>query len=342
MMKQFVLVLLLFFIQGLIDAQPVDVSWKEAENFLRSQTYPVRKAVDLRLLGREIKKRFTDTAERLKATYLWVINNIRYDCEGLKNKNARWALDSVLLYRKALCAGYVNVFRNLCEAAGVECVDVGGYGRAGFESLLVNIDSFATNHTWNAVRIEGGWKLIDITWASGYTNEECTEFVFHRNDSYFCADPVRFAWDHYPKDSNWQLLPKPIAWKEFHRYPLLYPGLPENNIEDFYPRSVIIRKKAGDTIMFYFKSKIPLNRIIISSRKEKQLYRTDIPERTPDGYRYVYRIEKQGAYDLQIDLLFVENNRPIGSYEVRTFTDIVYWIDTGTTKPLVKPQKGVF
>jgi transglutaminase/protease-like cytokinesis protein 3 len=108
---------------------------------------PLPKQVNFAYWGREIKHRFPDDATRLKASYLWVIKNLTYDCEGLKNKNSRWALDTVLRYRKAVCAGYVNVFRNLCDAAGVECVDVNGYGRSGFESLLVNIDSFASNHT---------------------------------------------------------------------------------------------------------------------------------------------------------------------------------------------------
>jgi hypothetical protein len=301
--------------------------WQDAEEFLKSQTYSITESRDLRLLGKEIRQRFKDSATRLKAAYLWVTRNIRYDCEGLKNKNSRWALDSVLKSRKAICAGYVNVFRNLCEAAGLECVDVSGYGRSGFESLLVNRDSFATNHTWNAVRIGGEWKLIDITWASGYTSEDCSSFTFHRNDWYFCADPGRFVWDHFPKDSSWQLLSQPVSWQEFYRYPLLYQGMIENNIEDFYPRSVIIERKTGDTVVFHFKSNRPLNRIVLSSRKQKQLYRMDVPDRTKDGYRYVYRIEQKGSYDLQIDLLLVENSRVLGSYNIHTFTDIVYWVN---------------
>lgn len=323
-------------------SQKEDKGWKEAAGFLHSQTYAITEGRDLRLLGREIKKRFPDTLTRLKASYLWVINHIRYDCEGLKNKNSRWALDSVLLYRKAVCAGYVNVFRNLCEASGVECIDINGFGRSGLEDLLLPIDSFLTNHTWNAVKVDGQWRLIDITWASGYTNEDCSSFTPHRNDWYFCADPVRFAWDHYPQDSSWQLLPQPISWNEFYRYPLLYQGIWENNMNDFYPRSVLIQKKVGDTIRFHFKSGKDFNRIIFSSRKEKQLYRMETPEKTADGYRFVYTIEKQGAYDLQVDLLQMENNRPATSQEITSFTDIVYWIEAMPAKQNLKARKNVF
>lgn len=309
-------------------AQSETQEWKAASGFLQTLNYPVRSAKDLRKLGADIMHHFPDTLNRLRTAYLWVSSNIRYDCEGLQNKNSRWALDSVLLSRKAVCAGYVNVFRNLCESAGVECVDVGGYGRSGFSNLLVNADSFASNHTWNAVKVGGEWKLIDVTWASGYTDEDCGSFTFHRNDWYFCADPRRFVWDHFPRDSSWQLLSEPISWQEFYRYPLLYQGMKENNIEDFSPRSVIISKKVGDTVVFNFKSAQALNRIIIRSRSQPSLYRMDQPVRTRNGYRYVYRIEKPGRYDLQIDLLSVGAKPTFGSYSFPTFTDIVYWVES--------------
>ena len=323
-------------------SQSEDKEWKEAVAFLQSQTYPISDASDLRLLGREIKYRFADTSLRLKASYIWVINNIRYDCEGLKNKNSRWALDSVLKYRKAVCAGYVNVFRNLCEAAGVLCIDINGYGRSGMDDLLIPIDSFLTNHTWNAVKLKGSWKLIDITWASGYTSEECTRFTQYRNDWYFCADPERFAWDHFPQDSSWQLMEHPVEWSQFYRYPLLYQGILENKLDDFFPRNVIIQKKPGDTILFNFKSKAYYNKIIFHSNKEKKLYRVDVPKRTADGYSIVYTIEKAGKYDLQIDLLNMERSDGWSSGNLISYTDIVYWIHAEPAKPSVKPQKSVF
>ncbi|MBC7849641.1 MAG: hypothetical protein H7Y31_07890 [Chitinophagaceae bacterium] len=316
--------------------------WKEAKLFLRTQTQPVRNAKELRLLGNAIEKYFPDTMNRVRASYLWVVDNLQYDCQGMKAKKSRWALDSVLKSRKAVCAGYVNVFRNLCDAAGVECVDVSGYGRSGFSDLVLTRPSFAANHTWNAVRINNEWKLIDVTWASGYTDEDCNSFTNARNDWYFCAEPKRFGWDHFPKDDEWQLLKEPISWSDFYTYPLLYQGMLENNIEEFSPRSVVIHKQVGDTVVFNFKSQRSLNRIIISSRTQPGIYMTDYPDRTSDGYRYVYKIRREGSYDLQIDLLNIENPRGFGSYEVKTYTDIVYWINVRPTNSIAKDQKAVF
>lgn len=298
--------------------------WKAAELLIKGRI--VNNTKDLRAFGKEIRDRFPDTLSRVRAAYLWVVENISYDCEGLKNKNSRWALDSVLKSRKAVCAGYVNVFRNLCEAAGVECIDVPGFGRSGLEDLLVKVDSFASNHTWNAVRIDGKWCLIDVTWASGFTSEDCKSFTRLRNDWYFFTDPRKFIWDHYPKDKEWQLLEAPVEWTVFRSYPILFPGVVENRLNDFYPRVATLNKSIGDTIQFRFSTDKLYNKIIISCRKHPELYRMDNIQSTKAGYTYIYRVEKQGEYDLQMDLLNIENLRPLQSYQVKSYTDIVYWL----------------
>lgn len=322
-MKSAVLFFLLFS-ADLAKSQPGFSEWKTAESFVRGRT--INNARELKNFGKEVKSSFTDTLDRVRVAYLWVINNISYDCEGLKNRNSRWALDSVLKNKRAVCAGYVNVFRNLCEAAGVECIDVPGFGRSGLEDLLVKVDSFASNHTWNAVRIDGKWYLIDVTWASGFTSEDCKSFTRMRNDWYFCADPKKFIWDHYPKDKEWQLLEDPVEWTVFRSYPILFPGVVENRLNDFYPRVATLNKSIGDTIQFRFSTDKLYNKIIISCRKYPELYRMDNIQSTRAGYTYIYRVERQGEYDLQIDLLNIENLRPLQSYQVKSYTDIVYWL----------------
>ncbi len=323
-MKVFFFFIVLFFAIRL-DAQLPMKNWKQAELFVKGRS--INNAKELRAFGKEIREKYQDTLTRLQVVYLWVIGNISYDCLGLKNKTSRWALDSVLVSKMAVCAGYVNVFRNLCDAAGVECIDIQGYGRSGYDDLIVKKDSFAMNHTWNAVKIGGTWNLVDVTWASGFTSEDCRSFTRHRNDWYFCTDPRKFIWDHYPKDPDWQLVDKSVDWLNFRDYPLLFPGVVENDLKDFYPRIAILNKTVGDTIQFYFSTDKLYNRIIVSSRKRPELYRMDEINAQKEGYSYLYKIEKNGSYDLQIDLLHIENPRPMQSYQVKSYTDIVYWLN---------------
>lgn len=322
---------LFFLLFETVHGQSNQADWKQVEAFVKGRQ--INSSAELRKFGQEIQREFPDSLKRLKAAYLWVIENLTYDCVGLKNKNARWALDSVLKSKKALCAGYVNVFRNLCDAAGLECIDIQGFGRSGMDDLILKRDSFAMNHTWNAVKLAGRWQLIDVTWASGFTGDDCKHFTRHRNDWYFCTDPRKFVWDHYPKDSSWQLIDQSIDWVEFRSYPLLFPGVVENRLNDFYPRIAKLYKIQGDTVRFQFATDKLYNRIIISSKKYPDLYRMDPIDSQKDLYTYVYRVEKTGDYDLQIDLLMVENLRPMQSYQVKSYTDIVYWFSVESKQP---------
>ena len=310
-------------------AQTSPVNWKEVDRYLSSYSQPVRNAVELRAFGAHIRSNWPDSFARLQIAYAWVTRHIVYDCEGVKRKQTRWALDSVLKNRKAVCAGYVNVFRNLCEAAGLPCIDIQGYGRSGMEDLVIKRDSTGINHTWNAVRLGSEWKLVDVTWASGYTLDDCSNFISKRNDWYFCSDPSKFIWDHYPADSSWQLLRQTVSWQDFQQFPLVYPGVVENNLDDFYPKTVLLQKQKGDTIQFYFKTRKTYNRMIISSRKEAGIYRMDWLTKVEGGYAFLYIVPLTGQYDLQIDLLWMDTPAPLQSYTVKTYTDLVYWIYSG-------------
>jgi hypothetical protein len=83
---------------------------------------------------------------------------------------------------------------------------------------------FLDTHAWNAVQIDGEWKLIDITWASGTIKmkkqhldkmmdkvfkvpyKQKLKFKRKRNDDYFFAPPEKFILTHLPSAPAWQLL----------------------------------------------------------------------------------------------------------------------------------------
>jgi transglutaminase/protease-like cytokinesis protein 3 len=68
------------------------------------------------------------------------------------------------------------------------------------------------------VKTDGAWQLVDATWGSGgSTSEDEKEIYFSEIDMrYFFADPKDFVTDHFPADSKWQLLDKPISKREFY------------------------------------------------------------------------------------------------------------------------------
>jgi transglutaminase/protease-like cytokinesis protein 3 len=48
------------------------------------------------------------------------------------------------------------------------------------------------DHEWNAVKIDGRWKLIDVTWASGSVSTQTGKFVPEFNDAYYGTAPEVF------------------------------------------------------------------------------------------------------------------------------------------------------
>jgi transglutaminase/protease-like cytokinesis protein 3 len=78
-------------------------------------------------------------------------------------------------------------------------------------------------HAWNTVFINKVWKLIDPTWASGYTNSEVTEFKKTYSEFYFFTNPIEFFNDHYPTDNKWSLLPVTPTLTQFYNFPFYYP-----------------------------------------------------------------------------------------------------------------------
>lgn len=113
----------------------------------------------------------------------------------------------MLKERKTLCDGYTNLFKALANEANLTAVTVEGYTKGDTGS------KFKGRHSWNAVKINGSWYLVDCTLGAGYTN-------FRRfNEYYFFTPPSQFVNDHFPDDPKWQLLNNPLSEDEFERMP---------------------------------------------------------------------------------------------------------------------------
>ncbi len=65
------------------------------------------------------------------------------------------------------------------------------------------------HHTWNAVKINGQWKLLDITWARSHSLDS------NPNEFWFATSPNNFINSHLPENPRWTLLNKRISLAEF-------------------------------------------------------------------------------------------------------------------------------
>lgn len=160
--------------------------------------------------------------EKARAIYRWITHNIAYDDEGFfRGQTGDLSPDGVLRNRRAVCEGYAGLFKRLGQLAGLEVEIISGYSK-GYSYAVDGNDSI--NHAWNAVKIDEQWQLIDTTWGAGYLDEKKKRFIRLFQDHYFLTPPEQFIYDHFPKQTRWQLQQPPISKSDYDRQVYLRPA----------------------------------------------------------------------------------------------------------------------
>jgi transglutaminase/protease-like cytokinesis protein 3 len=161
-----------------------------------------------------IVRHFRRDEEKARAIFYWITSNISYATDLMytyqyEPDNSRLAQLS-FESRKAVCSGYAALADTLFRMTGMESVIVPGSTRQTFFPTVIG-------HAWNAVKCDGQWKLMDVTWGSGYLNGR--NFVRRREEKYFLAVPVRLGKTHLPFDPVWQMSVQPLNMElaGFHR-----------------------------------------------------------------------------------------------------------------------------
>jgi transglutaminase/protease-like cytokinesis protein 3 len=145
--------------------------------------------------------------------------------------------EAVFAARTGVCEGYARLMVALGKAAGVEIAYVTGYIRDAHRRVAP-ADSEATlrstlegySHAWNAVKLDGRWWLMDATWDDPTGNASRAEpedgaGAPKVDSTYLFTPPQLFAFDHFPEESAWQLLAKPLSMGDFVRQPMMSPRI---------------------------------------------------------------------------------------------------------------------
>ncbi|MBV6640314.1 MAG: hypothetical protein KI791_06340 [Cyclobacteriaceae bacterium] len=176
-----------------------------------------------------------ETSDHQKALniYTWIVNNIEYDVKALlKVKQKDYSPNQTLKRKKGLCYQYSELFSTLCENAGISSKEVIGYSRG---AMYQEADRFyESDHSWNGIKIDSGWYLVDASWGSGelvpknqwfrkvlsdwfnkpYINSKY-KFIQKPDFKYFLIYPENAIEDHLPADPNWQMVRFPISIETF-------------------------------------------------------------------------------------------------------------------------------
>jgi hypothetical protein len=145
----------------------------------------------------------SDEWERVRAVWIWITENIAYDTAAyFYNRPAATEPEGVFRAGRSVCQGYSELARDLGSRLGLTVVVISGYAK-GY-SYRPGRHFTRTNHAWNAVQIDGEWRLFDSTWGAGHVNNR--RFVRDYGEFWFDPDPELYRWTHLPADPQWQLL----------------------------------------------------------------------------------------------------------------------------------------
>ncbi len=234
-------------------------------------------------LAQKIDTDFSKPEEKARAIFTWIALHIKYDLKAYytqanngvaysysspedklrKDFEFRQALvKKTLRTKKAVCEGYASLFVSLANAVGLEAVIVTGTSKI-HETQIGKLPT-ASDHAWNAVKINGEWKLVDATWGAGVVDTNQQRFKPEFNDAYFFTDPKKFFLNHYPDNQKWLLTSK--SPEDFAALPLYFPAYLKSNYElsavlghILFPKNTAVKfniknLKAGDEL-FYITSR---------------------------------------------------------------------------------------
>lgn len=151
--------------------QVLQISYSDYE---RSETGKIQdKVVDV---VKEVTNDNMSELEKVTALNQYLVDHAEYDYDSLKEVqkmeqlqtkgsddeaskiggqlmvNPSFEAKGILLDQKGVCAGYAKAFTVLATQAGLDCVYVTGEASSG------------DGHAWNYVKIDGQWRVVDVTW----------------------------------------------------------------------------------------------------------------------------------------------------------------------------------
>ncbi|NME69122.1 transglutaminase domain-containing protein [Flammeovirga aprica] len=199
------------------------------------ENYPKRFS-SIEKFANRVKSDFNTKEEQARAVYCWMAYNISYNVKGLNEQkvfkysysNEAQKLEiekqifqeiaqDALKDKTAVCDGYSKLYKAVCDQLSIECEVVEGFSRVYLSDLNRKFQN--PDHAWNAIKIDGKWYLVDVTWGAGYLDESM-KFVWEYEPLYFKGSPEVFFRNHYPSDTKWLFLNKSLT--DFTNQPLYY------------------------------------------------------------------------------------------------------------------------
>lgn len=272
--------------------------------------------------AKQITAGCTTDYERLRAIYRWICQNISYD-----TSYSIYTADGCWENRRGVCQAYSELFHYMAKSLGIRTDIITGVARS--------FNGGGGDHAWiyaETDRYNHRGILIDPTWGSGNVNGG----IFERNDEeyswiWFGVNPKIMIYTHYPTDSNYQLLDRPVTRSEFDNMPGVKPHFAE-----VVEVPMMNKLRVGQTYRFSFRKRDSRRLALICGKEfvtEDQwtqrngVFTVDYTVVQADNLGIAYYDDKRNTYHYSIiypllspttqDLRNLEQKRPMDMPEVQ-------------------------
>ncbi|KAJ5104647.1 hypothetical protein NUU61_001994 [Penicillium alfredii] len=153
---------------------------------------------------------YKSDVQRLRAIFTWVSEKIAWEepVDGLEVDMKR-----LLQAKRGTPEEIALLVNEMCAAVGLDAEMIHGYLKGPGDTL--DLDSLSRpNHWWNAVLVDGEWRIMDCALANP-TNPQRNRFVTNNSSVaeswYFLARPLDICYTHVPLHPAQQHICPPIS-----------------------------------------------------------------------------------------------------------------------------------
>ncbi|CAH1787326.1 unnamed protein product [Owenia fusiformis] len=191
----------------------------------------------------------TTQVDQIRAIFRW-ITSVDVDSLALDDLPPSGSPLMYMYKIKWQMGNHARLLHAFCRYAKIDCVLVRGINKSAAYEIGEPINRETMLAEWNAVFLDGEWRLIDAFWACtclvgkksknwklldvdgylGATNttsdhsddddsddDDAGEATHRVNEFYYLTDPEAMIYTHYPDDPKWQLLETQIDFKTFEK-----------------------------------------------------------------------------------------------------------------------------
>lgn len=275
----------------------------------RVKLYPHFNSVEH--LGIRIMNDFSTDEDRVRAAFIWIIYNMDYGRSfdvifqadkhfpyysefGRKYQLRQLELEKIdhsFLYRLGVCLDYSLILKELCNQFEIPSEIIIGLTKTDIRDHKG--EYHLKNHSWNAVQIEGEWKLMDPTWAAGQTGRNLIPLIGYYADQFFFPDPEDFIKSHLPANPAWQLLKTPVAATTFKKQPSYFPEYFLRDVELSPKTSGVISLAEYNEYLIIFDQLPDISTMHYSIDGSLNLKKMDIKKANDQPYVSVIKLKKR-------------------------------------------------